>query len=392
MEDVLPHPELFPRAESTKGEFVDMMLVFGQGPVKPVLFESELTQDQKEAWRDFTRDPLQKTEPDFRVVNSREFDDIRARTDLTDTEKEELIRLKRDKLQHTGRLALNRWGRQNALAAGALLVAGDTTEVLLSGGPTIPAWAKESLPQHMLDNWPSEAELMKDIIISRFADAYQKKFGRSIETVISTEARSTNTLENLAHSLNTDVSLTKPDARIGLLATDFHIQRSALITQMFSIESNTDDQHGAQSVLGARATKLPKNSYAKHAYDRILSHLNDVNTNVDLQSRIQNEDRWTSGLVEPAHLAYWLGYFGMVNDPKVIQRALESLSDPKWQEQARSEFAKVGLDFDAFSGQDLQRLEAEHPAEFLGLQTKLIEHKQEHRTMPPPPNQDQKTG
>ena len=183
----------------------ERLIVFGQGPVKPVLLENELTIDQKTEWQNFKKDSLHNKEPNFRVVEGSvylsQLEDIDKRVDLKNNEKKQLKELKRQEWQRLGRFALNRWGRENALAAGLSLYLGITDKVILSGGQTIPDWAKSFLPPERLQSWPSEAKLMKDIIVRRFGDMYFKKHGKSIEAVLDIEDGSTNTLLNFTNSI-----------------------------------------------------------------------------------------------------------------------------------------------------------------------------------------------
>lgn len=290
-----------------------------------------------------------------------------------------MVELERQKWQRTGRLALNRWGRQNALAAGALLVAGDTQELILSGGKTSRDWMKTSLPTERLENWPSEAELMRDIIVARFGEAFTKdpkNAGKSIESLIKIEDASTNTLENLAYTINNNPDLLIAGGGIGLLGTDFHIKRIATLSHLFSVNESAGGKLGAQDRLKSRAG-------GRVLYEKILNHMTDAQNNVDLQERNNQEDHWSKEL--DTDLAYWLGYFGHVESPQVIQNVIDLLGQPQWVEQAKVEFAKVGLDFDDIRAQDLSKLEEKDPDKYNAFRESLVLHVKEHRKVPPIP-------
>jgi hypothetical protein len=135
------------------GKKFNIVIVFGQGPVKPVLLPDELTKEQKRLWQEFKTDPLHKIEPDFRVVEGvylKELQEIDERNDLSQEQKNKLKEEKRKEWQQVGRFGLNRWGRENALAAGLALYLGITDKLILSGGRTIPDWYKENLKKRWL--------------------------------------------------------------------------------------------------------------------------------------------------------------------------------------------------------------------------------------------------
>lgn len=355
-------------------------IVFGQGAVKPVVLDSELSPEQKKQWAEFKQDPLRSTEPEFRVLEGTAFTsqitEIENRTDLTDSEKKELIEVERNKWQHMGRFALNRWGRQNALAAGALLVAGDTKDLILSGGKTKPKEVGALVPQTRLEKWPSEAELMKDIIVARFGAEFSKKYGKDISEFIKIEDASTNTLENFAYTINNSPNLIGDGEPTGLLGTDFHIKRIAALSHLFSVQEADGGQLGSQQLLKDRAQ-------GRARYEQILKHMTDAENNEDLQVRNNQERHWSKEL--DVDLAYWLGYFGYVKSPRVIQQTIDLLRQPRWVKQAETEFAKVGLDFSNISGKSLVELEEQKPEEFGALRASLVRHVKEHRAVPPIP-------
>lgn len=133
-------PELMPKK-------FDTVIVFGQGPVKAVLLPHELTAEQREVWEEFEKDPLHKNEPNFRVLRGGEkaLSMLIGNPELTEAERKKIMEPQRQKWQRTGNYALNRWGRENALAAGLGLVSGVTDRLILSGGKTKPDLAKEQI-------------------------------------------------------------------------------------------------------------------------------------------------------------------------------------------------------------------------------------------------------
>ncbi|MEX2007872.1 MAG: YdcF family protein [Candidatus Levyibacteriota bacterium] len=328
-------PENRPEVKEINSPNFDTLIVFGQGPVKPILFTDELTAEQKNTQEDFKKDPLHKNEPDFRAIELKEGQDRE---------------MERSNLQKLGRMALKRWGRQNALAAGAALYSGATSEVILSGGKTKPDWAKNSMP--------SEAELMKDIIVRTFGSAYSKKYGKDISASIKLEDSSTNTLENLANTINANPDILK-NKKVGLLATDFHLRRVAILSHLFLVEEAVQGQLSAQDMLAERAGRAKSGKYQE-----ILAHMTEETGNEDLRQRIASEQRWESGLVEPENLSYWLGFMADVENPQVLKSVLEGLNNPSWVNSARETFLQVGLNFDQFSNEDIVSLKSNNPEEY----------------------------
>ncbi len=390
-------PVATPTPEATKeNPKLKTLIVFGQGPVKAVYLSNELNDDQRKQWEEFKKDPLHSTEPEFRVVEGTAFtgrlEEIQKRTDITEEEKKQMVELERQKWQHSGRLALNRWGRQNALAAGALLVAGDTEKLLLSGGQTMRDWMKKSLPTERTDkdHWPSEAGLMKDIIVARFGSAYAKKYpGKNIEDAMSLEAESTNTLANIPLSINKDPNLLNEDAMIGLLGTDFHTQRIVTLSRLFTMHEAPGGDLGAQSKLRERVQTYKTGTIK--SYEKILDHMGDLQNNEDLQIRTGQEQHWSETL--DTDLNYSVGYVGLLESPQVIQTIIDRLKDPKWVDQARAEFGKVGLDFDNLTEVDNKLIEMaeKDPAKYEAFRKTLASHVDQFRKPPAIPDFDKES-
>lgn len=348
---------------------LDTLIVFGQGPVKPVLMESELTTTQAKQWQNFVKDPLESTEPDFRVVppaNTKEYEKLAA-TGLAGEDLAEAQRQLRQEWQHTGRLALNRWCRQNAIAAGEALMLGLTDRIILSGGKTQPGWAKDVVSEDRLREWPSEAEMMKDIIVRMYGKRYQELTKKSIEEVLIVEDASTNTLQNFALTMNTYPELTKGE-QVGVLGADFHVRRIKVLADLYGVPVARGGDLSAQDMLEQKAADRRKGRYEK-----ILHWMGDAFRNPDLRNRLKGEERWESGLVDEKYLAYWMGYAGHLEDPKLIMDILEVLKDPSWRTGAVREFARVGLDFNQFADTDLAKLRDEHLEEYLDFKTRLLQ-------------------
>lgn len=384
------------------------LIVFGQGPVKAIYLANELNPDQKKQWEEFKKDPPHGVEPEFRVIERsirikedgtevegnayyQNLDAITARTDITDEEKKQLTEVERQKWQNTGRLTLNHWGRMNALAAGAMLVAGDTEKLLLSGGQTMRSWMKESLPEERTDekHWPSEAKLMKDIIVARFGSAYAKKYpGKNIEDALALEAESTNTLANIPLSINRDPDLLNNDGSVGLLGADFHTQRIVTLSHLFTVQEAPGGDLGAQSKLRERVQTY-KAGIIK-SYEKILDHMDDLENNEDLQIRTGQEQHWSEVLDTEAN--YWVGYVGLLKSPQVIQTVIDRLKDPKWVAQARIEFKKVDLDFDNLTDADdkIIKMAREDPAKYEAFRKALASHVDHFRKPPDMPTFNKK--
>lgn len=352
----------------------EAILVFGQGPVKPLLFEKELTEDQKSQWEKFKKDPLHQKEPDFRVIEGKayldELKEIQERSDLSDEEKRLLIEEKRREWQSMGRLALNRWGRENALAAGLVLYLGLTDKIILCGGKTHPKW-------HQIDeqSWPSEAQLMKDIIIRRYDKLYKQRYGKSIEEAIVVEDESTNTLENVANAIIKDPTILLSN-KLGGLGSHFHVERIEKILSVFSLSITPRGKISAQDLLREQAEIRGKKSFEEQL-KYLINHLE----NPDVRNRFLEELRWSLGLLNERFLSYWLGYLNKASVP-VIHKVLTTLyTDENWRRPAIALFNQVGLNFEEFAKMSLEELQTKEVAE--RLREGLLKLMKEHREVPP---------
>lgn len=373
-------------------------IVFGEGPVKPVLIPEELAEhpDWQEKWYTFTSNRthtidgdeirpsslLTTTEPNFYVIEGDSYlsslHRIRNRTDLSEEEKDTLITQKRDNWQHQGRFALKRMGRLNALAAGAALVAGLTDEVIFSGGQTKPPWMKDTP-----EGWPSEGELMADIARRRFGRIYEEVYRKPIDTAMSVEAHASNSLDNQALSINERPELLSRDVTLGLLSADHHLARLALIADRFGLIDNPNDPHhrvSAQRLLEERAQTRGGKEY----YEYMMQYMRDAEQNPWLQELIRGELRWTRGLVEPEYLTYWFGFVAKVEDPQALTRAISSLDSPEWHIALFEACEAVGVDYEKLIGTNLKQLYAHSPDTYNAIRTSLAQlSNAPHRKMPP---------
>ena len=373
----IKYPDQEQKEQLGKKKF-DTLIVFGQGPVKPVLLSDELTSEQKTEWEEFKKDPLHGKEPNFRVLESSSFlevlSDIDKRSDISPEEKKQLIELKRQEWQNLGRFALNRWGRENALAAGHALMEGITDKLILSGGKTIPKWVKELLPSDRIENWPAEAELMKDIIVRRFGDDYQKKYGKSIETVIDLEINSTNTKSNFEFLIAKNPNLLSKDVSAGVLSTDFQMNRILALTKLFSISSSDDWKIEAQKYINTIAERL-RSPHFKQMYKNIQEWLMNIDENTDLQTRISSETKFTQELQDPLSFAYFFKSFNTPETIPALQNLLQLLNQQEFVARTKLIFEKVGLNFAEFADENLLELYERDKNKFNMLITGLTETK-----------------
>ncbi|QQG44231.1 MAG: YdcF family protein [Candidatus Roizmanbacteria bacterium] len=338
---------------------IDITIVFGQGPVKPVLLEEELNLAQKKEWHKY-KNSKKVPEPEFFCMKQRKY--------LLELEKAKLKEEQRQQWQSNGFFALKQLGIQNALAAGYALYKGKTKKIILSGGKTIPRFVKNLLPQRRLKSWPSEAYLMKDVITSCYGSFFEKKCGFPIDKAIILEESSTNTLENFAFTINDNPEILDPNLKIGFITSSFHLKRVNHIARIFSIFTN-HEQKTAQDLL--KELKSEKKLIDNLIWPNIK---NISNLQTDIIN--QHEKRWLLGLSHPDYLAYWLGYLGLVKHPAVIQNALNLLNSDPWIETARIVFKNMGLNFDDYKNEDLMHLSKNNQARY----NLLIENLQKLKT------------
>jgi uncharacterized SAM-binding protein YcdF (DUF218 family) len=324
---------------------VDRLIVFGNGPVKPVLLWEEATLDQQTQWETFQRDPLYADEePDFRILDI-DAEKLMRRTSKTRQQQ-------RDCWQTSGHYVGNRWLRQGALAAGQLLLQGTANRIIFSGGRTMPKWYSGPTEDQGI-KWPSEAELMQDIVVRRYGRCFLDDWGCDIRDFVDVEDESTNTLENLAYSVNKSPGLADGTLTVGLLAAEFHIRRVTTLAQLFSLNVGWGCQFSSSQILGARAELRSRWKYVK-----MERYMCDQLRNNDLRSRWLTELQLEYGLAAESWLKYWLGYLGDVKNPLIVQRVINALAHPRWHREATALLVKVGVNVDGYSGADLVDMQA----------------------------------
>lgn len=367
--------EIIASKETERKPRFDTIIVFGQGPVKEIKTFKELIPAERALWDEFKKNPREDNDTDFYAIDK----------DLSDEE--------REKLQHLGRFALKRLGRFNALAAGYALVTGQTKELILSGGHTQTVDARDRMEKKLIKSyerngqkdkieeyaslsqtqknkilddfasevihWPSEAELMKDIIVRRYGREYREKHGRDIGEVVKLEDRATNTLENFALTINKNPDIF--EKKVGLLSVNHHLKRILLLANRFGIDSTKDDEISAQLELEERARKRAKKAYEKLVQTKLPEEY----------TWEKGEKRWIAGLEEPQFINYWIGYIAEIKDPEIVQRIIGKMNSPEWIQAIRSAFSQVGLDFNEFENEDLVRLQKENPAKYSEFREKL---------------------
>lgn len=103
--------------------------------------------------------------------------------------------------------------------------------------------------------------------------------------------------------------------------------------------------------------------------------------NEELGKKSANEKDFDGALQDPDFLSYWIGYIGIVEDPRVLQKTIQRLSfEPKYSEAATQAFGLAGIDFSDISARDLTKMPK---IEFDALREKLrILMTKEYRRMP----------
>ena len=301
------------------------VLVFGEGPLKPVLIDEELSLLQKTLW---TLDHHKSaTELDFHVMQNpqhlSQLEKIMTDKLLSQSEKMTLVKELRKKWQWIGWYTVKKWGRHNAMAAGNLLLHGKTEKIILSGGRTFPKWHKLATDQY--NQWPSEAEMMADIIIQYYGSLYQKKFGKNIEEVLYIENKSTNTLENFAFTLKAHPHLLLKKTRVGLLSAGHHLRRISILAERFSLSKDIYDTQSAQDVIPSKDTSMITEEEKKQCF--------------------LHEDLYVKALTKPQYLTYWLGYIPLAESPIILQNAINMLKTPDWKVSAEKVFEQLGMSF-----------------------------------------------
>lgn len=363
----------------------DTVVVFGQGPIKPVLLEHEVSRQQLQKLQAYKNDPTSAPEPDFWLMqtprNLAELEKIALDRTVSRKQKREKVEAIRQQWQRTGWYAMKHWCRQNALAAGLALYKGLAKRIILSGGKTIDKKLINMLPEERVDNWPSEAQLMAEVIRSTYGDLYLKKYGQSIDEKIFLEDSSTNTLENFACTVNRFPELLDANTKVGFLAVEHHLDRVAMFGELFSIKGG---KLCAQKMLQTMGfTSEFEDLEDKDYIEETCNIVEDIEI-------VRQEPRWKKGVQEPEYLKYWLGYVALVKHPKIMHNVMQRLRRPDWLTHAEKVFDEVGLNINDYCQEDLTELAKKDAVKFNLLMQKLQQLRQpEYRVIPPQTLQQQ---
>jgi hypothetical protein len=339
------------------------VLVFGEGPLKPVLIGEELSLLQKTLW------PLDHhksaAELDFHVMQNpqhlSQLEQIMTDKLLSQSEKMKLVKDLRKKWQWIGWYTVKKWGRHNAMAAGNLLLHGKTEKVILSGGRTFPKWYKLATDQY--EHWPSEAEMMADIIIQYYGSLYYKKFGKHIEDTLCIENKSTNTLENFAFTLKAHPHLLSKKTKIGLLSAGHHLRRISILAERFSLSKEIYDTQSAQEVIVSQDTA------SISAEEKALCS--------------RHEELFIRALTKPQYLTYWLGYIPLAENPIILQNTLNLLKKPAWKRSTILACKQVKIEFEEMLHANFSRMLYNEPQLYHTITSKLKQlRKPAYRTFP----------
>ncbi|GEM_PF-1993087 len=359
----------------------DCIIVFGQGPVKPVLLPHELNPDQQQKWKEYKSGTSKRKEPNFYVIDDPSYleklSQIDTKPGFSLEEKNLLKETLRLEWQKIGQFATKRWGRENALAAGLALYSGMTKEIILTGGKTKSGWTKNNIPASRLQAWPSEAELMADVIKRTFEKLYFEKYHRSIDEVIKLENEASNTLQNFSLCLNKYALLLTEDKKIGLLTARHHLNRVAYLAKLFSLKGARDGEVCAQELLRMFSSELNDRGHEKVLRDPEAE-------DIDAEQIIQREGRWVRAMEDPNYVSYWCGYVAEVKYPVVVQKIIYKLQDPLWFEAIEQLLNQFGLRASEFQDVDLDYLYQHDPQKYHLFVNTLQKCKSpEYRKMPP---------
>lgn len=330
--------------DKSKAVFDDLIIIAG-GTVKAVLLPSELTTDQRIQWEEFRTDPISTPEPNFYVIEEdpllHELKRIQGRHDIDLNKKKKEMIKKRLSWQQTGRFALTRWGRQNALACGVSLIQNTAHHLFIVGSTQIPAWAKYRLPAEVLDEWPSEAELMKKTIMRRFGKLYQEKYRRAIETSI-TVVKSNDTLSGMGEIFKKYPEISDHSS-VALFGNDYMINRVLALSTLFA---NTKP-------------KSNEDISKEWIYQSLSSFFQYALNSRELRDIMIEEQRWERSVIDDDFLMYWVGYLKPISHLPVLQNTINALKNETWLKSASNEFNKAGINFNEFTETDLRILRTE---------------------------------
>ena len=366
---------------------LDEVIVFGQGPIREVKIEGEFTQLEKAQWNAFKADPFSSDDLDFFVIESKSALDELAYIDnhptLTFKEKQHQKALLRAAWQGTSTYALKRFGRINALAGGLLLVDGVAKELILTGGHTASGQIKKRIQNHILNDihtspdithdqmnrkiyqylryfmrWPSEAEMMADIIRRYFGYAYREKYGRNIDEVIKIESNATNTLENVTCVVNAYPYIYKK--RVGIVSVSHHLRRIQEVTDKLGLKIAPHACYSSQEVLAKRFR-----NYHMTDAESTMHELQAASSHSWLQALQAKEKTLLRGLRDEEYVAYWIGYVFEFDDPQQIQSVVKQLlNNEEYKKAVDDVLSQVGLQVNTIISPTFATLAIDEPEVF----------------------------
>lgn len=371
----------------------NLLIIPGEGPVKDIYFLSELRELSKtdpkakekldkwqERWKTFTTEPERlkfQEDSQFFVVDDTPhgsgnevdkqdrnpyfstLEEIRNRTDIGEEEKKILIETKKLEFAGKGKFSQPRWGELNALAAGVALYENITDKIILTGGKTKPS---DSLNKIADSARPSEAAVMKDIIISRFGkllfeqkypgqftpEKYKQFLDNELSQRILVEDEALTTPENILYSVNKYPTLFKEGEKLGLLTNKHQLERATGFMRYFAGIQGEIGQLSSQELLEQRAKLRNKQYYAD-----LMHFFYDDENNSDLTKRQKGDKEKAERLKEPAKIMYFFGFLGLHKDGARVQSLLNELrsrtdpNDPnlakKWTKAISFAFNEAGL-------------------------------------------------
>lgn len=202
-----------------------------------------------------------------------------------------------------------------------------------------------------MSEWPSEAEMMADIVIQYYGSLYKKKFGRNIEEVLYIENKSTNTLENFAFTLKAHPQLLSKKTKVGLLSAGHHLRRISILAERFSLSREIYDTQSAQEVIESKDTLTI--------------------TDEEKKQNIQHENLFVQALTKPQYLTYWLGYIPLAESAIILQNAINLLKGPEWKVSAEKVFHQIGMNFHSLEHADLHAISKTHANLYRDITNKI---------------------
>lgn len=224
----------------------------------------------------------------------------------------------------------NSWMKFISYAAGEIYQKGLCGKVVLTGGKTGG------------EGFPSEAELMKKELVERY---------HIPEGNIILEDKAGNTLQNFALSIN---GIEKKSGGIaettsfGVLAADFHAERTALLANLFGLKVNEvysaeetlmtlwgkTLSEGSKKFLLARVTPEEAERLKLFASDKAEELKIRGQEGKSVKQRSNEEKRYSANLVEVP--AYWIGYVGLLENEQRIREILTDINkaNPGFLEKA----------------------------------------------------------